>query len=256
MKQRGFTLIELLVVIAIIAILAAILFPVFAKARAAALASGCQSNLKQIGIAMNMYSQDYEETYPTNRTMTNGVPGALAFICILAKDLTYVEGLDKYIQKAGNNADTASVWKCPAVGSNSFPPAGTTGIPEASRITYCLNHNLLEETEGGAKSPAQTLMFRELGIRGQSFTCGIVSGTARPTRTFLSDSSSYGGTSRTVNLHSGETSHVLCVDGHVQKFKNSMMVEANLKNTVVTRPGAWALCEGGDPAKPVLWITP
>ncbi len=61
---RGFTLIELLVVIAIIAILAAILFPVFARAREAARKSSCQSNLKQIGTAFAMYVQDYDQAYP------------------------------------------------------------------------------------------------------------------------------------------------------------------------------------------------
>lgn len=61
MKRKAFTLIELLVVIAIIAILAAILFPVFAKAREAARATTCKSNLKQIGTAAAMYSQDYDE---------------------------------------------------------------------------------------------------------------------------------------------------------------------------------------------------
>jgi prepilin-type N-terminal cleavage/methylation domain-containing protein len=65
---RGFTLIELLVVIAIIAILAAILFPVFAQAREAARRSSCQSNNKQFGLAFNMYMQDYDETYPPERT--------------------------------------------------------------------------------------------------------------------------------------------------------------------------------------------
>jgi prepilin-type N-terminal cleavage/methylation domain-containing protein/prepilin-type processing-associated H-X9-DG protein len=62
--RRGFTLIELLVVIAIIAILAAILFPVFAQARAKARAISCLSNQKQIGTGMMMYTQDYDETYP------------------------------------------------------------------------------------------------------------------------------------------------------------------------------------------------
>jgi prepilin-type N-terminal cleavage/methylation domain-containing protein/prepilin-type processing-associated H-X9-DG protein len=62
--RRGFTLIELLVVIAIIAILAAILFPVFARAREKARQSSCLSNLKQLGLATLMYVQDYDETFP------------------------------------------------------------------------------------------------------------------------------------------------------------------------------------------------
>src|SRR5260221_9402986 len=62
MKERkGFTLIELLVVIAIIAILAAILFPVFARARESARKISCLSNLRQIGTCAAMYSQDYDE---------------------------------------------------------------------------------------------------------------------------------------------------------------------------------------------------
>ena len=64
MRKRGFTLIELLVVIAIIAILAAILFPVFAKAREKARTASCQSNLKQIGLAFAMYKNDYDERTP------------------------------------------------------------------------------------------------------------------------------------------------------------------------------------------------
>jgi prepilin-type N-terminal cleavage/methylation domain-containing protein/prepilin-type processing-associated H-X9-DG protein len=63
-KSSGFTLIELLVVIAIIAILAAILFPVFAQARSKARAATCVSNCKQIGLAFMMYIQDYDEMYP------------------------------------------------------------------------------------------------------------------------------------------------------------------------------------------------
>src|SRR5260370_13039338 len=65
-SRRAFTLIELLVVIAIIAILAAILFPVFAQAREKARSISCLSNTKQIGTALMMYVQDYDEFYPIN----------------------------------------------------------------------------------------------------------------------------------------------------------------------------------------------
>ncbi len=64
MTRRGFTLIELLVVIAIIAILAAILFPVFARAREKARQASCQSNLKQLALGYLMYAQDYDEWFP------------------------------------------------------------------------------------------------------------------------------------------------------------------------------------------------
>lgn len=63
-RNTGFTLIELLVVIAIIAILAAILFPVFARARENARRASCQSNLKQLGLSVMQYTQDYDEKYP------------------------------------------------------------------------------------------------------------------------------------------------------------------------------------------------
>jgi prepilin-type N-terminal cleavage/methylation domain-containing protein len=67
MKRTGFTLIELLVVIAIIAILAAILFPVFAQARDKARQAACLNNCKQIALGLMMYAQDYDETFPPTR---------------------------------------------------------------------------------------------------------------------------------------------------------------------------------------------
>ncbi len=74
-SNKGFTLIELLVVIAIIAILAAILFPVFAQAREKARQTTCASNLKQLGLAFAQYEQDYDELYPTAGTYGYGWAG-------------------------------------------------------------------------------------------------------------------------------------------------------------------------------------
>jgi len=76
-RQHGFTLIELLVVIAIIAILAAILFPVFARARENARKSTCQSNLKQMGLGFSMYAQDYDERLLGARMHPGGWVGAI-----------------------------------------------------------------------------------------------------------------------------------------------------------------------------------
>jgi len=85
-RAKGFTLIELLVVVAIIAILAAILFPVFARARENARRASCMSNMKQIGLGIMMYSQDFDEhlpsgfiTFPTDSyTFPNGTTGTFA----------------------------------------------------------------------------------------------------------------------------------------------------------------------------------
>ncbi len=74
--KKGFTLIELLVVIAIIAILAAILFPVFAQAREKARQTSCLSNMKQLGTAIALYTDDHQETFPMGRTSGEADQGA------------------------------------------------------------------------------------------------------------------------------------------------------------------------------------
>jgi prepilin-type N-terminal cleavage/methylation domain-containing protein/prepilin-type processing-associated H-X9-DG protein len=108
MKRNGFTLIELLVVIAIIAILAAILFPVFAQARASARKATCASNLKQIGLAFTIYAQDYDEMLVPHWQDKTGIPDWKTL-------------LDPYI-KRGENRDLfkkdyraeRSIWVDPA----------------------------------------------------------------------------------------------------------------------------------------------
>src|SRR5258708_537306 len=157
-KRPGFTLIELLVVIAIIAILAAILFPVFAQARESARMSSCLSNLKQIGLGTMMYLQDYDERYPNckawGRMWTDadpspdwlGEPGTIAPNIDYNK-MRYLHVLvDPYIK----NKD---IWFCPTIGKEGGRDFGFWGdhIPlksngatqdpaEANGTTYLWAH--------------------------------------------------------------------------------------------------------------------
>lgn len=100
MSRRGFTLIELLVVIAIIAILAAILFPVFARAREKARQTSCLSNMKQIGLAGLMYAQDYDGRYPQQWYGSGGVPYA-------SVGFNFRELLTPYMKNE-------QIWLCPS----------------------------------------------------------------------------------------------------------------------------------------------
>ena len=102
-RKRGFTLIELLVVIAIIAILAAILFPVFQKVRENARAASCESNMKQLGLAVIQYIQDSDERYPIGSASFNQSPNWATEI------LPYVK--------------TLAVYTCPDDSLNGYTPS-------------------------------------------------------------------------------------------------------------------------------------
>jgi prepilin-type N-terminal cleavage/methylation domain-containing protein len=97
-RRAGFTLIELLVVIAVIAIVAAILFPVFAQARESARQTTCVSNLKQLGTSVLMYLQDWDETYPLNRVyaLRGGSPCNEKIVTWKTETLPYVKNIGVY----------------------------------------------------------------------------------------------------------------------------------------------------------------
>jgi prepilin-type N-terminal cleavage/methylation domain-containing protein len=132
--RRGFTLIELLVVIAIIAILAAILFPVFAKARSQARKATCASNLKQIGLGFLMYAQDYDETFPVHwDALRRGQWGDI--------DIEVVSVLLPYI-KQGVTTDTGTakqlgtgIWLCPEDAVGGGPLGKDRQAKKAERRT-------------------------------------------------------------------------------------------------------------------------
>lgn len=123
---QGFTLIELLVVIAIIAILAAILFPVFARARENVRRSSCASNLKQIGLGIQQYAQDYDEKYVAQST-----DGASNFGVLQAWQAWPV-ALQPYIK-------SSQIFACPsateATGANAPNPTATP-FPSVNSYFY------------------------------------------------------------------------------------------------------------------------
>lgn len=117
-RKSGFTLIELLVVIAIIALLAAILFPVFARARENARKSSCANNLKQLGLGFAQYTQDYDELFCVSSTAATGGAGGSPFTTGIewpARILPYVKSTQVFVCPSGTRStatanDALSYW--------------------------------------------------------------------------------------------------------------------------------------------------
>jgi prepilin-type N-terminal cleavage/methylation domain-containing protein len=136
-RRNAFTLTELLVVIAIIAILAAILFPVFARARENARRASCMSNMKQLGLSFKQYIQDYDERYPANFSLVQ--PDG--------NYMTYFAAVHPYV-------NSKQIWVCPSessatgIGSNTDVAPWVTGDP----MHYVMNYKI-----GGNDSPVRRL---------------------------------------------------------------------------------------------------
>jgi prepilin-type N-terminal cleavage/methylation domain-containing protein len=152
----GFTLIELLVVIAIIAILAAILFPVFAQARAQARKTTCISNNKQVGLSELMYTQDYDETFPLLFTPQNqGVPDGLG-----ATTYTWQNLVQPYSKNWGIMICTEN-FLTHADPINYYDPVLNYGMPPLSGM-----HNIAQWGDTYYGSPGFTVTVQWQGLGG------------------------------------------------------------------------------------------
>lgn len=146
--RRAFTLIELLVVIAIIAILAAILFPVFSQAKAAAKATACMSNARNLATAVQLYSVDTDDTFPLAAYGT-------ATTFVIWHDI-----IDPYVK----NKD---IWLCPGCGLNETDASGArtshfgynAGYLTTIALDFSNANNHIAYNQGSLNEPADTVLF-------------------------------------------------------------------------------------------------
>ena len=242
-RRTAFTLIELLVVIAIIAILAAILFPVFARARENARRSSCQSNLKQIGLGILQYTQDYDEKFP-NGTVLSGIGGAESY------GLGWAGQTFPYVK-------SKQIFVCP---SDTYNPAGANDDP----ISYAYNVSLSRGAPAGDPCGAaplgigsamaklnqatKTVMLLELtgtearissppeaatSVGGYSPTTegyDINNGSASTTRRFATGPLSHAGMavglSPADGRHLSGSNYLMC-DGHVKWYRGDRVSSYN-----------------------------
>jgi prepilin-type N-terminal cleavage/methylation domain-containing protein/prepilin-type processing-associated H-X9-DG protein len=160
-QKNAFTLIELLVVIAIIAILASILFPVFARARENARRASCLSNLKQIGLGLMQYTQDYDEKYPIQGYYPSG-----------ADQVKYPDGTtssNNWVLRIYPYVKSVQIFNCP---SNTRTPwkggSGSASSPDPNPV-YSVSYGMNSRLNGGTtplsiaavEKVSETLMFAD-----------------------------------------------------------------------------------------------
>lgn len=226
-RSKGFTLIELLVVIAIIAILAAILFPVFAKAREKARQIACISNLKQIGLAVMQYNQDYDELFPKRNMFPNGP--------------TWRQIVQPYIKSSGvlicpsNSADPSDQ------GRNDPAQLGYPSEPGGYGMNARLGNddgNPPAASLGSINTPASKIMVGEVDVEfaangrgwddygspwwtgGGNWDCGFAG-------------------------HNGMMNLLFC-DGHAKSMRPTQTVSSN---SAATQFNMWGGMDGGDGGK-------
>jgi len=228
-KLRGFTLIELLVVIAIIAILAAILFPVFAKAREKARQISCTSNLKQIALAVNMYAQDFDENFPPKGIYRPDTSSWVPWQTVVAP---YVKNGAHTGSATGDTNYGGNVFACPSNPNASSAFANLAGAFQYS-CDYVVNYNEAYNTGTAPPNGAAPGDGPFGGQNGQYSTAtGIAAQVAPASLIMLYENNGTGGGNSTWNLdptntgfatalyagHTATGNYAFC-DGHVKSLR-------------------------------------
>jgi len=242
-QKRGFTLIELLVVIAIIAILASILFPVFARARENARRASCQSNLKQIALGVFQYTQDYDEKYP--KVIVNGGTGSPPATTTSDPSNPYgwADALQPYLK-------STQIFQCPS--DSGAPVAATSGAfnglidPTATQYTdYWLNSQMSAVSQASIESVSLTVMNGD-GSGDRSYYyydgCNANGGTTYATCDTTISYAQGLGAAHGRHLDGG---NVAFADGHVKWLKGNIVGTGTTINaSTAIRNKAWASSYG------------
>ena len=218
-RKSAFTLIELLVVIAIIAILAAILFPVFARARENARRSSCQSNLKQISLGFKQYIQDYDEKYPIDYSATMGGSNGWATT------------IQPYIK-------STQILQCP---SDTGAPAGGAG--SVGFTDYWMNDNVSTQNEASFTFISNTLLAGD-GVGADQanygnfsaspYNCVYDTAATPPTYQKKWINAVNGGAATLGAAKHLEGANYAFADGHVKWLRPTKISDANPASDVTT----------------------
>ena len=228
-QKRGFTLIELLVVIAIIAILAAILFPVFARARENARRASCQSNLKQMGLGIMQYAQDYDESLPYADMEYGG--SATNKFC--NNYLMWADVVQPYMK-------SIQIFRCPSNSSANAPVTDGTAPPANTslRLSYAAaatslygapsqqNGAFVSEPSysGGTGQPPSKLA--QFTSTSETFMVGELQDSTSVTYGYVvTVPGALNSSTQFVGPTHFEGSNFLYADGHVKYIRNSKAYE-------------------------------
>jgi prepilin-type N-terminal cleavage/methylation domain len=221
----GFTLIELLVVIAIIAILAAILFPVFAQARAKARQTACLSNQKQIGTALMIYAQDFDETLPGNHNANAEALGLELGFMDPGSVRNWAKSLMPYVKNL-------AVWECPQA-----EPRNLTASPQynysftsgAGNTNLYLNGIVADRALAVIPNPADIIFVHETSVLTR--TCQV-----RPRVTAIGATTYTEANTPTYDYIHNAGANLLFCDGHAKWQKKTAIRFAQFGMTGASCP--------------------